>query len=51
MHLPSRALSYRLAGWLTVATLLVVAAWYVVVNIAVDILYTASDPRIRLRAS
>jgi peptide/nickel transport system permease protein len=32
-------------------TLLVVAAWYVVVNIAVDILYTASDPRIRLRVS
>jgi peptide/nickel transport system permease protein len=32
-------------------TLLVVAAWYVVVNIAVDILYTVSDPRIRLRAS
>jgi peptide/nickel transport system permease protein len=32
-------------------TLLVVAAWYVVVNIAVDVLYTVSDPRIRLRAS
>ena len=32
-------------------TLLVVATWYVVVNIAVDILYTMSDPRIRLRAS
>lgn len=32
-------------------TLLVVAAWYVVVNIAVDLLYTVSDPRIRLRAS
>jgi peptide/nickel transport system permease protein len=32
-------------------TLLVVAAWYVVVNIAVDILYTVSDPRIRLRTS
>jgi peptide/nickel transport system permease protein len=32
-------------------TLLVVAAWYVLVNIAVDVLYTVSDPRIRLRAS
>jgi peptide/nickel transport system permease protein len=32
-------------------TLLVVAAWYVVVNIAVDVLYTVCDPRIRLRAS
>jgi peptide/nickel transport system permease protein len=32
-------------------TLLVVAAWYVVVNITVDVLYTVSDPRIRLRAS
>ena len=28
-----------------------VAAWYVLVNIAVDLLYTVSDPRIRLRAS
>ena len=32
-------------------TLLLVAAWYVLVNIAVDLLYTVSDPRIRLRAS
>jgi len=32
-------------------TLLLVAAWYVVVNIAVDLLYTVSDPRVRLRAS
>jgi len=32
-------------------TLLLVAAWYVVVNIAVDVLYTVSDPRVRLRAS
>ncbi len=32
-------------------TLLVVAAWYVAVNIAVDVLYTVIDPRIRYRAS
>jgi len=32
-------------------TLLLVAAWYVVVNIAVDLLYTLSDPRVRLRTS
>jgi len=32
-------------------TLLLVAAWYVVVNIAVDLLYTVSDPRVRLRTS
>lgn len=32
-------------------TLLVVAAWYVVVNIAVDVIYTMADPRIRYRAS
>ena len=29
--------------------LLVIAAWYVVINILVDFLYTVSDPRIRLR--
>ena len=28
--------------------LLVVAAWYVLVNILVDVLYTWSDPRVRL---
>jgi len=32
-------------------TLLLVAAWYVLVNIVVDVLYTVSDPRVRLRAS
>ena len=32
-------------------TLLLVAAWYVLVNIAVDVLYTVTDPRVRLRAS
>lgn len=32
-------------------TLLVVAAWYVLVNILVDLLYSVSDPRIRLHAS
>jgi peptide/nickel transport system permease protein len=32
-------------------TLLVVAAWYVIVNIAVDIIYTVADPRIRYRPS
>jgi peptide/nickel transport system permease protein len=31
-------------------TLLVVAAWYVLVNLLVDFLYTVSDPRIRLHA-
>jgi peptide/nickel transport system permease protein len=30
-------------------TLLLVAAWYVLVNILVDFLYTVADPRIRLR--
>jgi len=29
--------------------LLLVAAWYVLVNLLVDFLYTLSDPRIRLR--
>jgi len=33
------------------STLLLVAAWYVVVNIVVDLLYTVSDPRVRLRIS
>lgn len=32
-------------------TLLLVAAWYVVVNIAVDLVYTVTDPRIRYRPS
>jgi len=32
-------------------TLLLVALWYVLVNMAVDFLYTVSDPRVRLRAS
>lgn len=32
-------------------TLLVVAAWYVAVNIVVDVLYTVIDPRIRYRTS
>jgi peptide/nickel transport system permease protein len=32
-------------------TLLLVAAWYVLVNLLVDVLYTLCDPRIRLRAS
>jgi peptide/nickel transport system permease protein len=31
-------------------TLLLVAAWYVLVNLVVDVLYTLSDPRIRLGA-
>jgi peptide/nickel transport system permease protein len=32
-------------------TLLLVATWYVLVNIVVDVLYTVSDPRVRLRTS
>ena len=32
-------------------TLLLVATWYVLVNIVVDVLYTVSDPRVRLRAN
>jgi peptide/nickel transport system permease protein len=32
-------------------TLLVVAAWYVIVNLAVDVVYTVIDPRIRYRPS
>jgi peptide/nickel transport system permease protein len=32
-------------------TLLLVAAWYVLVNLLVDVLYTLCDPRIRLRTS
>jgi len=32
-------------------TLLLVAAWYVLVNLLVDFLYTLTDPRIRLRPS
>jgi peptide/nickel transport system permease protein len=31
--------------------LLLVAAWYVLVNLLVDFLYTVSDPRVRLRSS
>ncbi|HVZ44253.1 MAG TPA: ABC transporter permease [Ramlibacter sp.] len=30
-------------------TLLIVAAWYVLVNLVVDFLYTVSDPRVRLQ--
>lgn len=32
-------------------TLLLVAAWYVLVNLLVDVLYMLCDPRVRLRAS